>query len=723
MKKINIIIVMMLLLSLKAFTQPYINYEIKYDTTQIIGIDSTSLRDQSKVIKYKADIFRFNLRTNKEELFRSANDIGDINMGLAKRENDNIPWLLYIADTIGVMNCNNPNEKIELIPYSDYGTYQCAMIIEPCKVLYLNKKKIIIIFYYVYFRGDSWNSVFCYDLENKKVINEEILDTNIINNAWMGGIFASKDEGKIYYSAQKIINNDTINIEYEYDIVKKQHNYSFPLNSIGIKSNYDWQQYCRDDKLVIEYTKTKNWRDEKSRIYVVYDMATRKEYPYIEESEESKPFLDSTGKYLILVQTTKIKVIDYANQKVIKVINVPKGDNVYYDNNILYYYYEKEQKTLKINKTELISGEQNPPKVVNINGCKVKQGEVNRITIKVTDQSKITMSKIRYLINGAIKEQQMVLESQKDSIYNYTVTLPAHKEATVGAVRFILADEYGNTDTTQSQQISWKGILPIYNIYEKQVEQGTVKIAYSNKNLYMLSNNNGKSKITKTNWFTGIAESGELNLTGTEQITEIETDSKETIIGCNKTENSGNQAFKVYVWEEETQPSKAVIEYKGGKYGLGDKLSIKGSIKDKTAEIYAQVSKSIKILKWKQQKDGSFKKEPEVIMGILLKSVKDSTSAVKGELKAIETENKYIGIVQKKEGLELVISSNEEVSKVKKEESVGMLSVENIITQPEFAYKQEGNGNYIVYVLNPNKSINSYWIRIINKELKEIPNF
>ena len=99
---------------------------------------------------------------------------------------------------------------------------------------------------------------------------------------------------------------------------------------------------------------------------------------------------------------------------------------------------------------------------------------------------------------------------------------------------------------------------------------------------------------------------------GTYLLNDVEVTDDGKILVCNLTTNSSTSAFKIYLWNNETENPKSIIEFSSDSYRLGDKFTVVGSFNDNSAKIYAAAANSNKVLKW-EMKDGAFVQQPKVI--------------------------------------------------------------------------------------------------------------
>lgn len=110
---------------------------------------------------------------------------------------------------------------------------------------------------------------------------------------------------------------------------------------------------------------------------------------------------------------------------------------------------------------------------------------------------------------------------------------------------------------------------------------------------------------------------GNLNISGisggTFTLNDVEVTEDGKIIAANLTTNASTSAFKVYKWDSETSLPQLIIEYTGGAYRLGDKISVVGSWSDNSAILYAGVASSNKILMWSMS-NGTFSQTPQEIV-------------------------------------------------------------------------------------------------------------
>ncbi len=110
---------------------------------------------------------------------------------------------------------------------------------------------------------------------------------------------------------------------------------------------------------------------------------------------------------------------------------------------------------------------------------------------------------------------------------------------------------------------------------------------------------------------------GNLNISGitggTFTLNDVEVTEDGKIIAANLTTNASTSTFKVYKWDSETSTPQVIIEYSGGAYRLGDKITIVGKWSDNSAVHYAGVANSNKILKWTMS-NGAFNQTPQEII-------------------------------------------------------------------------------------------------------------
>jgi len=110
---------------------------------------------------------------------------------------------------------------------------------------------------------------------------------------------------------------------------------------------------------------------------------------------------------------------------------------------------------------------------------------------------------------------------------------------------------------------------------------------------------------------------GNLNISGitggTFTLNDVEVTEDGKIIAANLTTNASTSTFKVYKWDSETSTPQVIIEYSGGAYRLGDKITIVGKWSDNSAVLYAGVANSNKILKWTMS-NGAFNQTPQEII-------------------------------------------------------------------------------------------------------------
>lgn len=110
---------------------------------------------------------------------------------------------------------------------------------------------------------------------------------------------------------------------------------------------------------------------------------------------------------------------------------------------------------------------------------------------------------------------------------------------------------------------------------------------------------------------------GNLNISGitggTFTLNDIEVTEDGKIIAANLTTSASTSAFKVYKWDNETSTPDVIIQYSGGAYRLGDKITIVGSWSDNSAVLYAGVANLNRILKWTMS-NGAFVQTPQEII-------------------------------------------------------------------------------------------------------------
>lgn len=110
---------------------------------------------------------------------------------------------------------------------------------------------------------------------------------------------------------------------------------------------------------------------------------------------------------------------------------------------------------------------------------------------------------------------------------------------------------------------------------------------------------------------------GNLNISGitggTFTLNDVEVTEDGNIIAANLTTSASTSAFKVYRWENETSSPQLIIEYTGGAFRLGDKITVIGSWSDNSAVLYAGIANSNRILKWTMS-NGAFIQTPEMIV-------------------------------------------------------------------------------------------------------------
>ncbi|MGB9664516.1 MAG: DUF4623 domain-containing protein, partial [Ignavibacteria bacterium] len=110
---------------------------------------------------------------------------------------------------------------------------------------------------------------------------------------------------------------------------------------------------------------------------------------------------------------------------------------------------------------------------------------------------------------------------------------------------------------------------------------------------------------------------GNLNISGitggTFTLNDVEVTDDGKIIAANLTTNALSSPFKVYKWDDESSIPQLILEYSGGAYRLGDKITVVGSWFDNSAVIYAGVANSNRILKWTMS-NGNFIQTPQEIV-------------------------------------------------------------------------------------------------------------
>ncbi len=110
---------------------------------------------------------------------------------------------------------------------------------------------------------------------------------------------------------------------------------------------------------------------------------------------------------------------------------------------------------------------------------------------------------------------------------------------------------------------------------------------------------------------------GNLNISGitggTFTLNDVEITEDGKIIAANLTTSASTSAFKVYKWDNETSVPEMIIQYSGGAYRLGDKITVVGSWSDNSAVLYAGVANSNRILKWSMS-NGAFVQTPQEII-------------------------------------------------------------------------------------------------------------
>lgn len=110
---------------------------------------------------------------------------------------------------------------------------------------------------------------------------------------------------------------------------------------------------------------------------------------------------------------------------------------------------------------------------------------------------------------------------------------------------------------------------------------------------------------------------GNLNISGitggTFTLNDVEVTEDGKIIAANLTTSASTSAFKVYKWDSESSTPQLIIEYSGGAYRLGDKITVVGSWSDNSAVLYAAAANSNRIFKWTMS-NGSFNQTPQEII-------------------------------------------------------------------------------------------------------------
>lgn len=110
---------------------------------------------------------------------------------------------------------------------------------------------------------------------------------------------------------------------------------------------------------------------------------------------------------------------------------------------------------------------------------------------------------------------------------------------------------------------------------------------------------------------------GQLNVSGitggTFTLNDVEVTDDGKILAANLTINASTSAFKVYKWDEDNSSPQLIIEYSGGTYRLGDKITVVGSWSDNSAVLYAGVANSNRILKFTMS-NGQFNQTPQEII-------------------------------------------------------------------------------------------------------------
>jgi len=110
---------------------------------------------------------------------------------------------------------------------------------------------------------------------------------------------------------------------------------------------------------------------------------------------------------------------------------------------------------------------------------------------------------------------------------------------------------------------------------------------------------------------------GQLNISGitggTFTLNDVEVTEDGKIIAANLTTSASTSAFKVYKWDEENSTPELIIQYSGGAYRLGDKITVIGSWADNSAVLYAGVGNSNRILKFTMA-NGQFIQTPQEII-------------------------------------------------------------------------------------------------------------
>lgn len=110
---------------------------------------------------------------------------------------------------------------------------------------------------------------------------------------------------------------------------------------------------------------------------------------------------------------------------------------------------------------------------------------------------------------------------------------------------------------------------------------------------------------------------GNLNISGisggTFTLNDVEVTDDGKIIASNLTTNAQSSPFRIYKWDDEASIPQLIIEYSGGAYRLGDKITVVGNWLDNSAVVYAGVANSNRILKWTMS-NGTFIQTPQEIV-------------------------------------------------------------------------------------------------------------
>lgn len=122
-------------------------------------------------------------------------------------------------------------------------------------------------------------------------------------------------------------------------------------------------------------------------------------------------------------------------------------------------------------------------------------------------------------------------------------------------------------------------------------------IAVNENGMYAIGNNEGAKlyKIDKSNG----DKLADLSTEGIDVVlSDIESDSNNTLIACNLTDDASSTEFKIYKWTNDDATPELVIDYKSSEsLKIGASLTVKGDI-SANATIYAPVSNSNKIAVW-----------------------------------------------------------------------------------------------------------------------------